>query len=155
VKEEHGQTLVLVAAGAVAFVGMLLLVINGGALIQARMAMSHAVENAAVAALRTGRVGEDKLNPSLADEQARNVLRVELGNVHGLRQSPGDVADSATINVNADQVDIAVTADVCPPAWLGCFPMSLTAAASLSTSLPGPLPAATDVPPVIIPIVSP
>ena len=153
-KTQCGQSLALVALSALALFGMLLLVINGGALIQARQALAHAVEDAAVAALRTGNVGALGIDPHLADEQARQVLRAELGNAYGLLETPGDIAEAAVVSISSEGVDVSIEASVCPPAWRSCFPMRLKASASLFTSLV--LPAeATPVPPLVIPVIAP
>jgi len=153
-KKERGQALVLVALGIVALAAMLALFVNAAAFIIGSRAVARAAEDAAVAGLRTARSGEANINATLADQQARNVLRAELGNVRFMSESPAAAAGSAVVNVYAPgMVQVTANVHLCPPLW-SCIPYSVNRVATLETTV-NVAPAATKVPPITIVLPTP
>lgn len=144
-----------------ALVMMFVLVVNVGLLIRSRMAFDRAVEHAALAALSSSVPGETVLDVGAAKERARNTLRVELGNVEGLREAPASVAtDASVVITNPDGLGCAwsgatcyqgalvqarASATICGP-LLPCIAVSGTSMASLSADVVA-APAATPIPP--------
>lgn len=158
--EERGQTLIIAAMAMVALIGMLLLIINAGALLLDYMALQRAAEDAALAALQPSHVGQSQLNITKAQERARDVLTMELVNLKGLQDAKAEVADSATVSVMNPQSDgcvwidgtcyeasvvrIVVSGDVCPPVWQ-CVTLQADRTVSLDAVIAEPA-AATPVP---------
>lgn len=150
-EKAKGQAMVWAALVIGVLVAIVMLVINGAALIQSRMALDRAAEDAVVSGLRTSQVGSNTLDPNLADKQARDVLRVELANLKWMSESPNDAASSAGVDASGNRVTVKLTIHVCPPIWPDCVPMTVAHTATIETTVFAP-PAATQVPPVIIPL---
>ena len=172
-RSERGQTLVVAAAGMVGLVMMFLLVVNGGMLLLQQRALGRAVEDAAVAGLRTAQVGSAEVDQALAAAEARKVLAVELQNVRSMRESPADAANGATVTVlnppgpsgcvsvegvchQGAVVEVEVRVHLCLPAW-SCLTVSRSHRASLKTTVQAP-PPATAVPEIsitVVPVLTP
>jgi Flp pilus assembly protein TadG len=151
-KRESGQSLVLVALAMLGLFTLFMVVINATVLITANRALNRAVEDAAVAALRTGVVGNAGINQSLAEAEARRVLRIELANVR-MSDTVAAASSSASVTASGSTVNVSATVHVCPLMW-ACIPMTVVRVSDLETVTFAP-PAATLAPPVVIPVPSP
>lgn len=157
-KQETGQSLVVVALGLVVLVGMFLVVINGGLLYLSRAAFESAVADAATVALRPAQAGTASVSTMQATTAARQVLAIELQNVIALRESPESVAAYAQVEIftpgdatscvavgsecyYGPVVRVTGTGTLCLLVG-GCFPITIQRHSALETTLVPPPPAA-------------
>lgn len=149
---ESGQALVFVALAMLGIFGAFVLAINGVVLITASRSLNRAVEDAAIAALRTSAVGNASINQSLAETEARRVLRIELGNVR-MSDTVDAAVTAASVTTSGSTVNVRVTVRVCPPLW-SCIPMTVVRSSNLEAIAFTP-PVATAAPGIVFPVPSP